>query len=85
MLKTNPALKIPRPPLHCENGNCGALATTMIGFPCKPHGSAAMCCDKHMTELVDQYRRLGSPGQIVLMPASSPGAAAFWCDANPQE
>ena len=80
-LARNPDIPL-RVPTTCEAGNCSAPASTLIGFVHKPCGSCAMTCDKHFAELAEQYRKMGSPGQIVLMPADSEAAHKFWFEVN---
>jgi len=62
-------------PITCEI--CSKKnATTLVGFVGKD-SSAAMLCDEDRDRILEQYRRLGKPGQIVLLPADSPGAEKF--------
>jgi len=51
-------------------------ATTMVGFVGKTP-TAIFVCDAHRDSLLEEHKKMGESGQIVILPVGSPGAAEF--------
>lgn len=54
----------------------------MIGFVGISQPQATFMCDDHAKQVMDSYRRMGMPGQIVILHSDSDSARSFHSEVN---